>query len=219
MGNPIGCTRDEFTWYVDFFQRYFEVIALGELLRRMREGESVARCLAITFDDGYRDNFEVAAPHLRARGLPACFFVATGLVGSEKRPWWDEEYGAESRWMSWDNVRELNAQGFEIGVHTINHVDLGKASPQVARREVVGARRQLRRQGISANLFSYPYGRKHQISEENREVVRRSGLGCCLSCCNGTVRPGEDLFELNRMPISPWLVSPFHFGFEVLFRA
>jgi peptidoglycan/xylan/chitin deacetylase (PgdA/CDA1 family) len=219
QGNPISCTAGEFEAYCDFFQRYFELVTMGELLRRLELGESIARCLAITFDDGYRDNLEVAAPSLRARGMPACFFVATGLVGSTVRPWWDVEYGAQSRWMTWDDVRLLKVQGFEIGTHTVTHIDLGTTDPAVAREEIAASRKQLRSQGLTAHLFSYPYGRPHQISNANREMVRSSGLSCCLSGFGGTVRPGDDPFELKRMPINPWLLSPSHFGFEVLFRA
>jgi peptidoglycan/xylan/chitin deacetylase (PgdA/CDA1 family) len=43
----------------------------------------------ITFDDGYRDNFEVAAPILRELGAPAVFFIPTGFFESPRLPWWD----------------------------------------------------------------------------------------------------------------------------------
>jgi peptidoglycan/xylan/chitin deacetylase (PgdA/CDA1 family) len=43
----------------------------------------------LTFDDGYRDNYEVAFPILRLAGLPATFFLPTAFVGSAVWPWWD----------------------------------------------------------------------------------------------------------------------------------
>jgi len=44
--------------------------------------------VAITFDDGYRDNAQVAAPMLKAAGIPATFFVVSGFVGAAEAPWW-----------------------------------------------------------------------------------------------------------------------------------
>ncbi|HSS06001.1 MAG TPA: polysaccharide deacetylase family protein [Rhodanobacteraceae bacterium] len=44
----------------------------------------------VTFDDGYRDNYELAYPALRRHGIPATFFVSTGFVDRPRLPWWDE---------------------------------------------------------------------------------------------------------------------------------
>jgi peptidoglycan/xylan/chitin deacetylase (PgdA/CDA1 family) len=46
--------------------------------------------VAITFDDGYADNLNVAAPLLAGQGLPATFFLTSGLLGSPREFWWDE---------------------------------------------------------------------------------------------------------------------------------
>jgi peptidoglycan/xylan/chitin deacetylase (PgdA/CDA1 family) len=218
-GTPLGCTRAEFAAYCDFFARHFRVLRLGEMVRRIRAGEEVAGCLAITFDDGYLDNFEVAAPELRARGLPACFFVATGLVGTREQPWWDREFGARAWWMSWDHVRALHAEGFEVGAHTVSHADLGSTAGDEAFREIAGSRARLEDElGAAADLFSYPYGAPRSISEANRALVAEAGFACCLSAYGGTVAPGEDPYRLRRAPITPWHLSPAHLGFELLFR-
>ncbi len=79
---------EDFESQLDLFARDFEVIGLADLdeaLARRR-----GRALLITFDDGYRDQAEVSAPLLHARGLPAVFFLATGFVGEQRLAWWDE---------------------------------------------------------------------------------------------------------------------------------
>lgn len=44
----------------------------------------------VTFDDGYRDNYEYALPALKSAGLPAVFFIATGFIDRPHMSWWDE---------------------------------------------------------------------------------------------------------------------------------
>jgi peptidoglycan/xylan/chitin deacetylase (PgdA/CDA1 family) len=67
--------------------RYFEVVTPDALGARARPPR---RTIVITFDDGYRDNFELALPVLRRHGIPATFFLATGFLDRPSVPWWDE---------------------------------------------------------------------------------------------------------------------------------
>lgn len=218
-GNPIGCGVDEFRAYLDFFQRHFRVVPLSTLLDRVRDGRGPGGLLAITFDDGYLDNHRVAAPELRRRGLPACFFVTAGFIGTRTQPWWDVEYGARAEWMTWDDVRALRDAGFEIGAHTLSHADLGRVEGEAAERELADPREVLRRElGAAPTLFSFPYGAPHRMTEENRVRVKDAGYRCCLSGYGGTVARADDPWHLRRAPIGLWHLSPHHLGFELLFR-
>lgn len=60
---------------------WFNVLPLAQAVDRLQRGTLPERALAITFDDGYADNEELATPILRRLGLTATFFVATGYVG------------------------------------------------------------------------------------------------------------------------------------------
>ena len=76
----------KFAEFCDFFGRYFRVLSLSEQVAASKAGRDLGGSLSITFDDGYLNNFEVAAPILRRAGLPATFFVTTGFIGSNKIP-------------------------------------------------------------------------------------------------------------------------------------
>ncbi len=214
---PLTCSARQFADFCAFFAKYFTVVPLGELVRRLVEGRSVGRLLVITFDDGYRDNREVAAAILRQRRLPACFFVATALIGSEHVPPWDADAGIPTRWMRWDDVRSLVTDGFDVGSHTAHHVDLGTVRETQARREITESKRRLEAElGKPITLFSYPYGGPTHLDEANRQVVQQAGYECCLSAFGGLVSQGTDPFRMRRTPVSPWHLSPYQFGFEAV---
>jgi peptidoglycan/xylan/chitin deacetylase (PgdA/CDA1 family) len=199
-----------------FYQRHFRVVTLRELVDRITLGLPLDRHLAITFDDGYRDNFENARPVLEQLSLPATFFVVTEWMGTNVVPWWDEVRGVRHPWMSWDEVRALHKSGFEIGAHTRSHVDLGKVSVREARDEVLGARLELERQlGARVSSFAYPYGGRQHVTEASRAIVKSAGFRCCCSAFGGINPAGTDPYFLKRVPVSPQHTSPHQFGFEV----
>lgn len=205
-----------FEAYCRFFKRHFNVVSLGQLVEKLEKGERFNRELAITFDDGYRDNFDHAAPILEKLGLPATFFVVTEWMGSEVVPWWDREIGVRYPWMTWDQVRSLHQRGFELGAHTRTHIDLGAVTAQEARDEILGARRELETHlSAPVELFAYPYGRATNLADDNRDLIRRAGFRCCCSCFGGINPPGTDPFHLRRVPISSCYPSPLQFGFEL----
>jgi peptidoglycan/xylan/chitin deacetylase (PgdA/CDA1 family) len=206
-----------FERYCRFFRRHFRVAPLRDLVTALERGEPVAGCLAITFDDGYLDNYEQAAPVLARLGLPATFFIVTQWMASDVVPWWDRDAGTRHPWMTWDDVRALRRRGFDIGAHTRTHVDLGRVSGAAAREEIGGARRELQAQlAEPVDLFAYPYGGVRHLAESNRELVRAAGFRCCCSCHGGLAPPGADPFRLRRVAVSSWYGSPEQFGLDLV---
>jgi peptidoglycan/xylan/chitin deacetylase (PgdA/CDA1 family) len=216
--DPCGLTTSVgmFERHCRFFMRHFQVISLRELVDRLERGATVHRTLAITFDDGYRDNFENAAPVLEELGLPATFFVVSRWMGTDVVPWWDRQQGVVHSWMTWDHVRSLRQRGFDIGAHTQTHADLGQIAGPDARDEILGSKAELERQlEAPIDLFAYPYGGWANLTEANREQVQAAGFRCCCSAVGGLNGAGTDPFHLRRIPISPWYTSPQQFGLEV----
>jgi peptidoglycan/xylan/chitin deacetylase (PgdA/CDA1 family) len=216
-----GLTVDVRTFerYCRFFRRHFRVVPLRDLVEKLERGQRLGRELAITFDDGYRDNFDTAAPLLERLSLPATFFVVTRWMGTDVVPWWDEERRARHPWMTWDQVRALRSRGFDIGAHTRTHADLGRVEGDEAEREIAGARADLGREiGAEPDLFAYPYGGAGQLTDANRELVKAAGFRCCCSAMGGINTTGGSPFDLRRVPISMWQESPHQFGVDVALR-
>jgi peptidoglycan/xylan/chitin deacetylase (PgdA/CDA1 family) len=69
--------------------RHYRVLAVEDLVERVRQGTAPRNTLALTFDDGYRDNLSHAAPILAQHRLPATIFLATGYIGTPDVPWFD----------------------------------------------------------------------------------------------------------------------------------
>jgi peptidoglycan/xylan/chitin deacetylase (PgdA/CDA1 family) len=78
-----------FARHMEYVARAYRVMPLTEMVERAQRGSLPRNSLAITFDDGYRDNLTHAAPILHRHGLPATIFLATGCIGTGVIPWWD----------------------------------------------------------------------------------------------------------------------------------
>lgn len=214
-------TRSSSTFeeFCRFFKAHFDVVTLDEVISRLERRQSIAGTLAITFDDGYLGNFEVAAPILKKFGLPATFFVITGYIGTQTVAGWDRQFAVAPGWMNWDQVRELDREGFQIGAHTRTHVDLGLVEGHDADCEIRGSRKDLEeRLGHGVTLFAYPFGGRRNMTDSNRELIKRAGFRCCVSCHGGLAHPGDDPFRLHRIPVSRWFLTPEQFAFEVAVR-
>jgi peptidoglycan/xylan/chitin deacetylase (PgdA/CDA1 family) len=91
------------------------VVPLEPALSALDAGEPLPpRAVALTFDDGYQDNLDLAVPLLKHLGLPSTFFLVPGLLSKEVRPWWEvlawAFARARNRNLSWEG-KALPTQG------------------------------------------------------------------------------------------------------------
>ena len=82
-----SCTADAFAEQMAFLAREFDVITLADLPHARRDPKG--RYVMVTFDDGYRDNYELAFPVLKRERIPATFFITTGFIDDSPLAWWD----------------------------------------------------------------------------------------------------------------------------------
>jgi peptidoglycan/xylan/chitin deacetylase (PgdA/CDA1 family) len=83
----VSATRSSFVEQLRVLARHFDVVGTEAL--DAPDGRP-SRRVVLTFDDGYRDNYDIAFPLLQEHGLPATFFLTTGFLDRPAVPWWDE---------------------------------------------------------------------------------------------------------------------------------
>lgn len=83
---PGTSTRD-FEKQIDHLAKNYKIISLDEIVHRIKNRRPLRRCVAITFDDGFRDNYEKAYPILKKYNVPATIFLLTGCIQNGEAPW------------------------------------------------------------------------------------------------------------------------------------
>lgn len=159
--NHMCLPLEEFVGQMQFLRRYHRLVSLEEAAGRLQESGGAEVAVAITFDDGYRDN-TWAIEYLRYFGLPAAFFVSIGHVRDGSPFEHDLQRGfTEASPMQLADVRRLAAEGFLVGSHTIHHEDLGALDPAAAERVLAESRRLIgEATGTPPEHFSFPKGQR-----------------------------------------------------------
>ncbi|HEY2937747.1 MAG TPA: polysaccharide deacetylase family protein, partial [Gaiellaceae bacterium] len=118
--------RERFERHVRFLAREFRPVSLSEAVERLRTGRTDGDELVVTFDDGFRNQLENAAPLLAESGISACFYLVTDLLSASRE---EAERFCRERLhlpvpvepLDWESAANLLDLGHEIGSHTRSH--------------------------------------------------------------------------------------------------
>lgn len=203
---------EEFRRDLADLKRRYECISLTELCERLRSGAPFRRrTVVVTFDDGYRDNFLEAVPLLQAAGIPATFFVATGFMGGERVFPHDAPAAAGEALpgaatgeahpkLTWEYLRAMEAAGFEIGSHTVEHTNMGRADAATIIWELTHSLATLDRElGARPRAFSFPWGKPGDCAPEAVQAARQAGYYAVLSAWGGANSRGSHRWDLRRV--------------------
>lgn len=166
----------------------------------------VSKQVAITFDDGYRDNFLAADPILKKYGAKATVYLVADRhdrdwSSSKKEHHSDGELMAEPKLLDADVVQMLASQRWELGSHTVTHANLLRLDTTQCLNEIQQGRTDLEETfSTEAVSFAYPFG---LFEDRHVEVVKRVGFRFALTTEQGISQDLEtDRLKLKRVKVS-----------------
>ena len=177
----------------------YQVVGLDDLINSIKKGTTLPeKSIAITFDDGFADNYENAFPVLQEYGFPATVFAVSRRVGRTNE--WMENNGFPRReLLGWNGLKEMSANGIAVGSHTTTHASLIHIDRESAGDEIVNSKAELEAAlGKPVHFFAYPYG---LFNEHVKKLVVQAGyLG---ACCTRSGFNSEDAnpFVLRRIEV------------------
>ncbi|HKC45888.1 MAG TPA: polysaccharide deacetylase family protein [Burkholderiales bacterium] len=202
MRDSLTVGIEQFDRQMAWIRRNYPVASIEDVVRDRAPTSASRPVIVVTFDDGYRDNYENAVPILLRHRIPAAFFVSTGMIGTERGFEHDRKVGPIPT-MTWDQLREMQRLGFVIGSHAATHIDCGSADIELVRRELAESRGRLVEElGARDLIFAYPFGGPHNITPPALNVVKELGFIGCLSAYGGVNRPKVSPFNVLRVGIS-----------------
>ncbi len=140
----------------------YHIVPLAALVSHItRETPLPPHSIVITFDDGWRDQFEYAFPILKKYHATATFFIFTNAIGRHA-------------FISWDNLREMLAAGMTVGAHSRSHPFLTKITdPSKLWDEISGSKVIIEKNlGVPVTAFAYPFG---QYNASSTTLVEKAG--------------------------------------------
>jgi peptidoglycan/xylan/chitin deacetylase (PgdA/CDA1 family) len=169
----MGVSTETLWRQVRFLQKHYRIVSLSESIELLHSGTVEAPCVALTFDDGYGDNFVSLRAVAEETGIPVALFVATQPV--EKHQEFQHDLGKGTRGffpLTWDQIRYWSRSGGEFGSHTHTHFDCGSNDQKKLEEEIVGSKNLMeRRLEQPVRFFAFPFGDRCNISSEAMQLA------------------------------------------------
>jgi peptidoglycan/xylan/chitin deacetylase (PgdA/CDA1 family) len=204
----ISRDRDVLAVSPELFRRHMDAVrASGARVLRLDAAIDVLcepvgeLCVCVTFDDGYRDALDEAAPILREFEIPGTVYLPTAMIdGDAPFDWY--RTGEPPRALDWAGVAELVADGnVDVQSHTVTHPRLTVLDENAARRELELSKAEIERHvPAPVTSLSYPaglYGRREA------RLAHETGYRAAVTCRPGLNQHGIDMAELRRNLIGP----------------
>lgn len=183
-------TPDNFEAQLDYLDRAgYHPITLTDLYLHLTEGYPLPKKpVVLTFDDGYRDAYEVVFPRLLERGFTATFFVLATPAHFE----WPQ-------YLTWAQMKEMADAGMDIQAHGRDHVDLRGRPYDFLVYQILGAREAIEyHTGQPVRFFCYPSG---QYDNNIIDVVRAAGYWGAVTTRWGVMHSLDRIFEMPRIRV------------------
>lgn len=194
--HSIGHNAHDMTVTPEAFVEQMRWLSDNQDVVTMTEAAQGKPGVAITFDDGYRDNLENAAPLLAELGMPATVFVVAARVGQHLKDPPDDT----GPLMTWEELVAIEGLGVEVGAHTMTHARLAALSLSEQACQITECKHALEDHlGHSIAGFAYPYGSANDYTNETVTLVREAGYSWAATNRYGPNGPDADLWALRRV--------------------
>ncbi len=193
-GSVFSVDNAEFRRQIDYLVKSYKVITLKEVSEFL-EGKRILpkKSVAITFDDGYLDNYCNAYPYLRKLNVPITIFLATDFV--QKSMQLGELH---LPMLSWKEIKEMNTGLVSFGSHTASHPDLSQIDFLDAASEISRSKAEIEETiGTCVDSLAYPSGRYN-----SRIVALAGNKGFSIAFGGGgTIRKDANKFAVPRVEV------------------
>lgn len=167
----------------------FRTITLNDLYLNLTQGYPLPeKPVVLSFDDGYRDAYEIVFPALLEFGFNATFFILATPAHFES-----------PQYLTWAQMAEMADAGMEIQSHGRDHVDLSGQSYDYLVYQTVGVQEAiLYHTGQMPRFFCYPSGR---YDDDVIAVLKSAGYWGAVTTAWGTTHSTGNLFEMPRVRV------------------
>jgi peptidoglycan/xylan/chitin deacetylase (PgdA/CDA1 family) len=166
------------------------------------------QAVLISFDDGYRDNLENAAPILKRYGYPAVLFAPIGYLGGSRPLPHDEHLavrGVRNRTLDWSDLADLEQAGIRIESHGIGHRPLADLEVDEAAREITLSKLRLEEAlGRPVQAFAYVKGSEAHYRPVHLSLLKQAGYDIAFTSISGGNGPQSDPLQLHRYNVEPY---------------
>ncbi|RMH58965.1 MAG: polysaccharide deacetylase family protein [Candidatus Hydrogenedentota bacterium] len=222
-GESTGRTEAEnFSDHLDVIRSCGEPVELSTLLMRVAAGTASGREVALTFDDGYREQGEWAVRAVDL-GIPVTIFIPTAFPSSGRSFFWEgrspeEAEGIKRRLregeavpegrqpsdvMNWDELREVQRRGASIESHGHSHGLYSGLSFGELEQDVVRSREILKRElGVCSTVLAFPNGDWADFDSRADKVLRKAGFEYAVTGIFGTVEMTDFPYRIRRVIVT-----------------
>jgi peptidoglycan/xylan/chitin deacetylase (PgdA/CDA1 family) len=193
---PFAVTPAIFSRHLDLIKADHDTLTVSTLVARLSRGEPLPNApVVITFDDGFVDNLEVAAPMLAARRQTATVYLTTSYLANARA----STRSVVGDMLRWEQLRDFEAFGFEIGAHAHTHRQLDVLRLPTAALEIRRSKELLEdRLGHRVASFAYPHG---YSSPAVRAEVAASGFDSACAVRNALSHTRDDRWRIARLTV------------------